>query len=186
MANVNIVVDSVSSLSSSLAELQEARAARPDARRVTVNFAGGQSGLLDLSQPRSVVWAEVLHSMRESNQPAYVEIDPATHLITQLLVPLVVQVGEIKQTPSGAVVELIISHARHYLINKIPNFSGLMEELRSAQKSKSTVVVTETDDHHIIDVRPWKNPGPKSPTNAVSSQTGPKLAATRTNQKVRG
>jgi hypothetical protein len=154
MANVNAVVDSVSSLSSSLAELQEARRARPAARTVTVNFGGGQSGLLDLSQPQSVAWAEVLHSMREANQPAYVEIDPATHLITQLLVPLLVRVGEIKQTPSGADVELVISHAKHYLENKLPNFSALMEALRRAQKSESTVVVAETDDHKIIDVRP--------------------------------
>jgi hypothetical protein len=154
MANVNAVVDSVSSLSSSLAEVQEARRARPAARTVTVNFGGGQSGLLDLTQPRSLVWAEVLHSMREASQPAYVEIDPATRFITQLLVPLVVRVGEIKQIPSGAEVELIISHARHFLENTLPGFAGLMDALRTAQRQKSTVVVTETDDHKIIDVRP--------------------------------
>jgi hypothetical protein len=107
MPNANAVVDSVSSLSSSLAEVREARRAKPAPPSVTVKFKSGQSGVLDMSQPRSVVWAEVLHPMWEANQPAYVEIDPVTNLITELLCPIVVQVGELRETNSGAEVELI-------------------------------------------------------------------------------
>lgn len=154
MPNANAVVDSVSSLSSSLAEVQEARRAKPVSPSVTVKFKSGQSGVLDMSQPRSVVWAEVLHSMREANQPAYVEIDPVTKLITELLCPIVVQVGELRETNSGAEVELVVSQARHYLQRARSDFRELLDALNSARHQKSTVIVTETDDHQIIDVRP--------------------------------
>ncbi len=153
MPNANAVVDSVSSLSSPLAEVREARRAKRASPSVTVRFKSGQSGVLDMSQPRSVVWAEVLHSMREANQPAYVEIDPVSNLITELLCPIVVQVGELRETNSGAEVELIVSHARHYLQRARANFRELLDALNSAHGQKSTVIVTETDDHQIIDVR---------------------------------
>ena len=159
MPNANAVVDNVSSLSSSLSEVREARRAKPAAPIVTVKFKSGQAGVLDLNQPRSAVWAEVLHSMREANQPAYVEIDPATNLITELLVPIVVQVGELRETSSGAEVDLIVSHARHYLQRARANFRDLLAALNSARRQKLTVIVTETDDHQIIDVRPANAPG---------------------------
>jgi hypothetical protein len=158
MPNANAVVDSVSSLSSPLAEVREARRAKPASPSVTVRFKSGQSGVLDMSQPRSVVWAEVLHSMREANQPAYVEIDPVTNLITELLCPVVVQVGELRETNSGAEVELIVSHARHYLQRARPDFRALLDALKNARRQESTVIVTETDDHQIIDVRPTNVP----------------------------
>lgn len=158
MPNANAVVDSVSSLSSSLAEVREARRAKPASPSVTVKFKGGQSGVLDMRQSRSAVWAEVLHSMREANQPAYVEIDPVTNLITELLCPIVVQVGELRETNSGAEVELIVSQARHYLQRTRANFRELLNALNSARRQKSTAIVTEIDDHQIIDVRPTNVP----------------------------
>ncbi|HEY6393396.1 MAG TPA: hypothetical protein VIX89_19090 [Bryobacteraceae bacterium] len=160
MAEANAVVDSVSSLSSSVTEVRTARSLKPSSPLVTVTFQSGQSGLLDMNVPRAVVWAEVLHSMREANHPAYVEIDPETKYITELLQPLEVQVGEIKETASGVEVELIISHARHYLQRTRPNFRDLLNELKAAQKQGTKVLVTETlDDHQIIDVRPLEKLG---------------------------
>lgn len=155
MTEAKVLVDSVSSLSSSLQEVQVAKKEAPRTRHVTVSFQGGQSGLLDMTVPHSVVWAEVLHSMREAKLPAYVEIDPATNVITELLQPLTVQVGELKETPSGVEVELIISHARHTLERTKPRFAELLKALKTAKKNRSMVLVTETlDRHQIIDVRP--------------------------------
>jgi hypothetical protein len=162
MANAKAVVDSVSSLSFSMDELREARRAKPIPKTVTVQFQAGQSALLDMAQPRSIVWAEVLHSMREAGHPAYVEIDPETNQITELRWPLAVRVGEIRKTDSGAEAELIISHARHYLQRGQPNFNSLLDALENARRQKSTVLVTETDDHQIIDVRTMEN-GAKKP-----------------------
>jgi hypothetical protein len=153
MPDAKPLVDTVRSLSSSLAEVREAQKTQRVPETISVNFQSGPSGLLDMKQPRSAIWAEVLHSMREANQPAYVEIDPETKVITELLVPIQVRVGEIRETKFGAEVDLIISHARHYLRRARPDFRRLREVLETARKEKSTVLVTETDDHHVIDVR---------------------------------
>src|SRR4051812_37731437 len=111
MASPNSLVDLVSNIAATTV------AAAPGvlAGQRAVAFRSGRSGLLDMSQRHAGVWADVLISLRVANAPAYVEIDPANGLITRLLVPLVVRVGEISSTLDGVEVELIISHARHTL-----------------------------------------------------------------------
>ena len=134
MPDAKPIVDTVRSLSSSLAEVREFQRKEQVSHTITVNFQSGRSGLLDMKQPRSAIWAEVLHSMREANEPAYVEIDPETNVITELLVPIPVRVGAIRETEFGAEVDLIISHARHYLQRVHPDFQKLREALEAARK----------------------------------------------------
>jgi hypothetical protein len=156
MAKPKTLVDGVSSLSAQ-PEALKARTAGPPSGLVTVNFLGGQEGFLDMADARSAVWAEVLDSMRRNNQPAYVEIDPRTNVITELNCPIVVGVTAIHPADnSGDVeVELIISHARHFLRKSHPDFKKNLETLQDALKNKTMVAVTESHDgHEIIDVRP--------------------------------
>ncbi len=167
MANPHALVDGILSLSPRAETLRAARAGPSSPRFVTVQFHGGRSGLLDMTSPRSVVWAEVLESLQQANAPAYVELDPATHVITQLLCPLTVGVGALTPTPAGDAleVELLISQARHYLRRTHPDFQHLQETLQAARAQGSQVVVTETPDtHEIIDVRPLpRHLAPKAP-----------------------
>lgn len=156
MANPNALVDGISGLSSP-SEVHVARSAQPTPQHVRVDFQGGRSGLLDMTVGRSVAWADVLRSLYENNQPAYVEIDPKTNLITELLCPLRFSVGAIAPGDPGdsVEVELIISHARHYLRRKNPDFAKSLKALQTARKQKREVLVTETlNGHEIIDVRP--------------------------------
>jgi len=156
MVKSKTLVDGVGSLSIP-PETLAAKTARPPSGLVTVSFLGGQSGFLDMAEARSTVWAEVLDSLRQTNQPAYVEIDPQTNIITELHCPVVVSVAAIKPIgKTGDVeVELVISHARHYLRKSHPNYKRNLEILQTALKKKTTVVVTESHDgHEIIDVRP--------------------------------
>ena len=83
-----------------------------------------------------------------------VEVHPETHLITELLLPLPFTVGRLEQIEEGIEVELIISHARHSLFRANDDFEQLLKELEEAHQQGITVLVTETDDHEIIDVRP--------------------------------
>src|SRR6266542_4421517 len=108
MPNPNALVDLVSTVGAS-----ETLAAAP--RVVSIAFQGGRTGRLDLSTPRNAVWADVIESLRRGNAPVYVEIDPASNVITNLLVPLAVRVGDITPAPDGVEVELIVSHAKHFL-----------------------------------------------------------------------
>lgn len=153
--------------------------AQQSLRFILVSFQSGRSGRLDMTVPRSVVWADVLNSLWRANQPAYIEIDPVTNIITELLSPLTVTIGAI--TPIGKEgdieVELIISQVRHYLRRKRPDFQSLLQDLQQAQRQRAPVLVTETlDKHEIIDVRPLlKQLAPEAaPPPAVSF--GPELA----------
>ena len=51
-------------------------------------------------------------------------------------------------------VELVISHAKHYLRRSHPDFDALLALLEQARATKTLVAVTETEAHDIIDVRP--------------------------------
>jgi hypothetical protein len=158
MPNPNAVVDTVRTITG----IPEAAAAPGTTinRMTSVAFAGGRSGMLDLASPRSAVWAGVLASLQESGSPAYVEIDPASGMITNLLAPLVVLVGEIGDAEGEEVpVELIISHGRHFVRRSNPDFNLLIDTLRRARDEEGAVAVTEQPDtHEIIDVKPVTRP----------------------------
>jgi hypothetical protein len=152
MPNPNALVDFVGPAVSPLETVALGPTAGP--QYVTISFQAGRSGRLDLTKPHAAVWASVLDSMRQSNAPAYVEIDPATSEITNLLVPLTVGVENITPVMNDMEVELIISHAKHFLRRTNPDFEQLLETLERARVNKTLVAVTETEDHDIIDVRP--------------------------------
>ncbi len=156
MPKSKTLVDGVGSLSVP-PETLAAKTGRPQSGLVTVSFLCGQSGFLDMAEPRSTVWAEVLDSLRQTNQPAYVEIDPETNVITELHCPVVVSVAGVNPigNTGDVEVELVISHARHYLRKSHPNYKRHLEILQRALEKKTMVVVTESHDgHEIIDVRP--------------------------------
>lgn len=154
MAERNALVDGVKSLSTpSMASIKEKGVTA--APKVAVSFQGGNDGYLDMSKSRSTVWAEVLESLSKENQPAYVEIDPGTKEITELLIPIEVNIGNIS-SPDGegdVEVELIISHARHVLRKKNPEFEELLSTIQAALQKNLPVVISENDNHEIIDVR---------------------------------
>jgi hypothetical protein len=139
-----------------VARLPAARAAEapgPAEGYVEVRFADGRSGFLDMSVHRDAVWADVLRSLWERNQPAYVEIDPETQKVSELLLPRRFTVGRVEPTEDGLEVELIISHARHVLRRSNPDFEQLRESLQAAVERDTAVLVTETAEHEIVDVR---------------------------------
>jgi IS5 family transposase len=133
---------------------------RADRERVagpslTVTFADGRQAHLNLTDYRSRVWAQVLQNLYHAGQPAYVEIDPDSHLITLLLQPLRFTVAAIRKVDGGLEVDLNVSHGRHYLRRSNPNFENLREALENARKRGTPVLVTETlNEHEIIHIQP--------------------------------
>lgn len=126
---------------------------------VTVTFADGQKAHLNLTDYQSRVWAQVLQNLYHAGQPAYVEIDPDSRLITQLLQPLRFTVGDITNVDGGLQVDLVVSHGRHYLRRSNPDFEQLRAALENARKRRTPVLVTETlNEHEIIHVQPVAQP----------------------------
>ena len=128
--------------------------------KVTVEFKTGQKGILDMKNPRAVVWAKLLDLQRKVNRPVYVEIDPDTSVITQLLIPEPSRVMSITPQGEGDVyVAFFTSEARHYLRRENPDFQNMLDTLRSAKDNETEVLMTATrPDHEIIDVKPLQKP----------------------------
>jgi exoribonuclease II len=76
--------------------------------------------------------------------------------VTELLIPLRVQVGTLTTLSNGDIdVELVVSSARHTLRRDHPAFNQLLAQLQFASDQRTAVWVTETPEtHEIVDVRP--------------------------------
>jgi hypothetical protein len=169
MNRENAIVEGIRTLTPAVKSMAMGADKSPS-RFVEVKFESGRSGLLDTSIPRYAVWEEVLGSLNRANQPAYVEIDPETNIVTELLCPLSVSVEAITETANGVQVELAISHAKHFLRRTNPDFQELLNTLQAAQEQKTMVLVTETpDQHEIMDVRHL--PGTRAFAEMIASPT---------------
>jgi hypothetical protein len=131
----------------------EARLAAPR-QHVTVTFGSGRKGLLDVSQYQGRVWADVLQSLQETGQPAYVEIEPDTGLITQLLLPRSYSVIALRREKDRLEVELDPSHAIHVVMRSNPHYAEIAKTLERARERGAEVLVTEgVGGPEIVDAR---------------------------------
>ncbi len=155
MANPHSIVGIISEISPSVKHL--ANIAESE-RYEEISFQDGNISLLDKTDPKYNVWSSILQSSYESKAPIYVEVDPDTQVMTEFLIPLKVKVGEISNNNDIVEVELIVSHARHYLKRTNPDFTALLEILETAKEKNQDVLVTEKlDTHEIIDVKTFPN-----------------------------
>lgn len=136
----------------------------------SIEFHGNQNARLPLDE-RSAGALELLEELRKMGAPVFVEVHPETKTISRLLIPLVTKVAGLTETKEGSVqVTLELSSARHVLERTDPNFEEIQKALRDAIERKNVAIVTETDAHEIIDVRPFPTelklpalPGPPPP-----------------------
>src|SRR5260370_34713355 len=106
MAKPNAFVSGIRDLAPAL-EARDRALTRVPLQHAAVRFEDGRTAFLDVSTPPGKVWADVLGSLRESNQPAYVEIDPANNLITELLLPIRYTVARMTKVKDGWEIEFI-------------------------------------------------------------------------------
>ncbi len=127
----------------------------PPLGTVRVAFASGRTGLLDTRSPREKVWAEVMESRREAGEPVYVEIEPETERIRELLIPIRVTAESIVPAEEGDAdyVHLRVSAARHVLRHNHANYSEMRRTLEAAVGKPTVLLVTDSPDGEIIDVR---------------------------------
>lgn len=100
MAKPNAIIDKVSSISLHK-EISGELTDGPALHVKKVEFHGGKSALLDTNIPRSKIWAEIIESHHKKNMPVYVETDPDTNFVTDLLLPKEVETSSLKQTSTG-------------------------------------------------------------------------------------
>jgi hypothetical protein len=134
-----------------------------------IDFRAGRVGLIDATTAQGAVWSQVLDALQKSQAPAYVEIDPVSTQITKVLMPYVVGIGEIKATggDDGVEVELVISHAKHFLRKNHPHFASLLAKLKAAQASGAKLAVTEDPiSHEVLEVTDLPGAGGHFPGEA--------------------
>jgi len=119
----------------------------------SIEFHGKQIARLSRDD-RSAGALEILEELRKMGAPAYVEIDPETRTISRLLIPLVTKVAFLSETKDGGIqVMLEMSSALHVLERSNPDFEESLKALQGAAENKTVAIITETDNHEIIDVR---------------------------------
>ena len=127
-----------------------------DDRGYTIELEGERRARIEPGDKNGGGLARILDGLRELRRPVYLELDPATSAITRLLIPHVTRVSAIKPFDNGVfAVELELSHARHVLRRTADDAAEIERLLRGAIRTRTPVVVTETDAHEIIDVRPY-------------------------------
>lgn len=136
--------------------------------KVTVSFKTGQTGILDMKNPRAVHWAEIIDRLERANRPVYVEVDEEYKVITKVLIPRVYKVKTLEPNEQGDIrVRLDPSAAVHLLLQSDPDHEAMRAKLQTALDDDSELLITETrDEHEIIDVRPPPDTagGPPDPT----------------------
>lgn len=178
MYSQNKLIDAIRSFSPAR-EKWVAKPAEDLPEKVTVHFKMGQTGLLDMKNPRAVLWAKRIEELERANQPVYVEIDEETNIITNVRVPRVFRVEGLDEDEHGnLMVRLQPSSAIHILLRSDPNFESMQASLQAANDDGSERLITETrDEHEIIDVsepeegsRGLSGPAPPQPDDPPVSE----------------
>ena len=121
----------------------------------SIDFEGKQAAKL-LPDERAATILEILEGLRKLGAPAYIEYHPETKAITKLLIPQVSRIAAVSDAQGENVrVELEMSSARHILTRETPNFEEMLKTVQAAVRDKKLMIVTESDKHEIIDIRPF-------------------------------
>jgi hypothetical protein len=129
---------------------------------IAVQLEGERRVRLDPADERSAGFARVLDGLSKQRLPVYLEVDPATDAITRLLIPHIARVAGLSSVEGALAVELEPSHARHLVPLGGPDSAEIEAQLRKWVGSRTPVLVTEDNEHNIIDVRDFI-PAPDGP-----------------------
>ncbi len=154
MADRYVIVDVVANITPAV-ERPTTKAFEVHPEGFTIEFRSGETALLKPDE-RAPALLDILDDLRDQAAPVYVETAGKGETITQLLIPAIVKVVEIREGPDGDVdVVLFPSHARHRLVRKSEAFDRLLAALSEGHESDAWQLVSESDDHEILDVRPF-------------------------------
>lgn len=121
---------------------------------LTIELEGERQVRLDPDNPKSAGFAQILDGLSKQNLPVYIELEPETSNVSRILIPYITRVHDIDLLDKGVLrVDLEMSHARHLLRESSPDFKEMEKTLREVLGTDNLVILTEDDDHEIIDVR---------------------------------
>lgn len=162
MPKNNVIVDVVVGITPAVRKPTD-RAFDTSPDGYVVEFRSGETARL-LRGDLAAAMLDLLEDLREQGAPAYVAIEGDARRITQLLLPDIQKVQEVREGVRGEVdVVLFPSHARHTLSRKNDDFDTLLKALLDSNQKGEWTLITETSLHEIIDVRPFGPDDPRIP-----------------------
>lgn len=120
----------------------------------TVSFTTAEPVSLDVSTALGGVWHDMLQFSIDYDEPVYLRIDPGTRAIVDVLRSFDGVVVSIHDDVDFVAVAFTTSQAIHELRRDSACFNALDAKLASALGDGSTVLVSESDEDGIVDVRP--------------------------------
>jgi len=159
MARDRAIVDVVTRITPSVEQKPTQEAAEANRDGFLVEFRGGETARV-MPGPLAAAYLDLLEDLRRQGNPVYVTVAADGGAVTDLMIPRVMKLVDLRQTGRGEVeVEFFPSHARHTLKRDSEAFKALLDALSSGDRDDGWLVVTETDRHEIIDVRPFRGDG---------------------------
>jgi Glutaminase len=154
MARNRAIVDVVIRITPPV-ERPTARALEKTPDGFLIEFRGGATARVLAGERAAAAMLDLLDDLRQQKAPVYVEVGEERDAIALLMIPTVTQIEEVREVADGGIdVVLSMSHARHRLERKNEEFTALLEALLQLSEKDQWALVTETDRHEIIDVRP--------------------------------
>ncbi|MDX0177376.1 protein-glutamine glutaminase family protein [Sinorhizobium meliloti] len=125
-----------------------------------VYFDSGDTVRISGDDARSGSYRSILKDASDAHVPVFVVLEDTTGTILELHIPLPPDiVTSLSEADAQTLeVELQVSQGRHFLKRSSPDFQRLRDALENARKRETGVMVTETDEREIIDVREARLP----------------------------
>jgi hypothetical protein len=125
-----------------------------------IHLTNGEAIHLKPTDPHIAFYAKILEELSKKKAFVYIEVDSNTGWINRLLFPQRASVRRIFDNPSGGVViELSGSETLYFLNPENPKFELLLGKLKTAQRTLTEIIVTDTRyRHEIIHVKETESP----------------------------
>ena len=137
-----MVLDVVTAISAPLAQIE------------TVSFGASVAVTLDVGTALGGAWHDMCAFSLQYHAPIYLRIDPATRRVRDVLRSLQGKVLNLYPDTDFVGVAITPSAAIHQVRRSGVCFAHLEAELASALADQSDVLVSESDEEGIVDVRP--------------------------------
>ena len=125
-----------------------------DNGQVPVNMANGDTYFLDADNKLTDVWTDMIELSIDNDRHVSLMIDTDTDIILDFEVPLEGQIESLVEEQDEVRVMMLVSAAVHVLYKNHPCFDEFYDLLLQAEQTGDILVVTETMENGIVDVRP--------------------------------
>ena len=122
--------------------------------QIPVNMGNGDKYFMDADSKLTDVWMDMIELSIDNDRHVSLMIDTDTDIVLDFEVPLEGQIESLVEEQDEVRVMMLVSAAVHVLYKNHPCFSEFYDLLLKAEQMGDILVVTETMEDGVVDVRP--------------------------------